>query len=73
MCASLLLRRCIVSLYNILALVVFNYGRCGMILLDQAEGPDVGYYLGVIPYRIIISEEVANYFGMYHSCVTMDT
>ena len=44
-----------------------------VIFLDQAKGQDVSYSIGVIPYRIIISREVNNYVGVFHSCVTMDT
>ena len=44
-----------------------------VIFLDQAKGQDVSYSLGVIPYRIRISGEVTNCFGVCHSCVTMDT
>ena len=33
-----------------------------MILLDQAEGRDVSYSLGVVPDRIEISGEVTNFF-----------
>ena len=41
-----------------------------MILLDQAEGQD---FLEIIPDRIGISGEVANFFGVCQSYVTMDT
>ena len=44
-----------------------------VIFPDQAKGKDVSYSLGVITYRIIISREVTNFFGVFHSCVTMDT
>ena len=44
-----------------------------VIFLDQAKGQDVSYSLGVIPYRIVISGGVANFVGVCHSCVTMDT
>ena len=44
-----------------------------MILLDQTEGQSVGCSLGVIPDRTGISREVTNFFGVCHSCVTMDT
>ena len=44
-----------------------------VVFLDQAEGQGVSYSLGVIPYRIGISGEVANFFGVCHSCVTTDT
>ena len=44
-----------------------------MILLDQDEGQDVGYSLGVIPDRVGISGEVANFVGVCHSCVAMET
>ena len=44
-----------------------------VIFLDQAKGQDVRYFLGVIPYRIIISWEVTNCFVVCHYCVTMDT
>ena len=44
-----------------------------VILLDHAEGQDVIYSLGVIPYRIEIDVEATNCFGACHSCVTMDT
>ena len=44
-----------------------------VIFLDQAKGQDVNYSLGVIPYMIRISREVANFVGVCHSCVTMDT
>ena len=43
-----------------------------VIFLYQSKGQDVSYYLGVIPDRIIITMEIANYFGVCHSCVTMD-
>ena len=38
-----------------------------VILLDQYEGQDVGYYLGVTSNRIGISEEVTNFVGVCHS------
>ena len=44
-----------------------------ILLLDQAEVQGVGYSLGVIADRIVISGEVANFVGVFHSCVTMDT
>ena len=44
-----------------------------VIFLDQAKGQDVRYSLGVIPYRIRISREVANFVDVCHSCVTLDT
>ena len=44
-----------------------------VIFLDQANGQDVIYSLGVITYRIRISGEVTNFVGVYHSCVIMDT
>ena len=44
-----------------------------VIFLDQAKRRDVSYSLAVIPYRIRISREVANFVGVCHSCVTMDT
>ena len=44
-----------------------------MIILDQAKIQDVGYSLGVILHRIVISEDVTNFVRMCHSCVTMDT
>ena len=44
-----------------------------VIFLDQAEGKDVIYYLGVIPYKIGIYVEVANFVGVCHYCITMDT
>ena len=44
-----------------------------VIFMDQAEGQDVSYSLGVILYRIVISGEVANFVGVCHSCVAMDT
>ena len=44
-----------------------------VIFLDQAEGQDVSYSLGVILDRIGISVEVANFVGVCHSCVTIDT
>ena len=37
-----------------------------VIFLDQAEGQDVSYSLGVIPYRIRKSGEVTNVFGVCH-------
>ena len=43
------------------------------IFMDQDKGQDVRYYLGVIPYRIRISREINNIFGVCHSYVTMDT
>ena len=43
-----------------------------VIFLDQDEGKDVRNSLGVIPYRIGISGEVANFFGVCHSCVTTE-
>ena len=43
-----------------------------MIFLDQSKGQDFGYSLGFIPDRIIISGEVTNFVGVFHSCVTMD-
>ena len=42
-----------------------------VIYMDQAEGQDVSYSLGVIPYRIGISGEVNNFVGVCQSCVTM--
>ena len=44
-----------------------------VIFLDQAKWQDVRYTLGAIPYRIRISREVANFVGVCHSCITMDT
>ena len=44
-----------------------------VIFMDQAEGQDVSYSLGVIPYRIGISGWVTNVVGVCNSCVTMDT
>ena len=44
-----------------------------MIFLHQAKGQDISYSLGVIPYRIKISRDVTNFFGGFHSYVTMDT
>ena len=38
-----------------------------MIILDQTEGQDVRYYLGVILHRIGISGEVTNFVGVCHS------
>ena len=38
-----------------------------MILLYQAGGWDVSYYLGVVPYRIGISVEVTNFIGVCNS------
>ena len=43
-----------------------------VIFMDQAKGHDVCYSLGVIPYSIIISWEVDNFFVVCHSCITMD-
>ena len=43
-----------------------------MVFLDQANGQDVSYYLGVIAYRNRMSGEVTNVFGVCHSCITMD-
>ena len=40
--------------------------------LGQAKGQNVRYSLGVIPYRIVISGDVANLIGVCHSCVTID-
>ena len=56
------------KLISILAVVCLR-----VIFLDQAKGQDVNYSLGVIPYRIGLSGEVANYFSVCHYCVTMDT
>ena len=44
-----------------------------VVVLDQAKEQDVGYSLGVIPYRIIISREITNFVGVCHSCVKMYT
>ena len=44
-----------------------------VIFLDQANGQDVCYSLGVIPHRIRISREITNLVCVCHSCVTMDT
>ena len=44
-----------------------------VIFLNQSKGQNVNYSLGVIPHRIRISGEVTNFFGLCHSCVTMDT
>ena len=44
-----------------------------VVFLDQTEGQDVSFPLGVIPYIIGISGEVTNFVGVCHSCVTMDT
>ena len=44
-----------------------------LVFMGQAKGQDVSYSLGVIPYRIGISREVAIFFGVCHSCITMDT
>ena len=38
-----------------------------VVFMDQAEGKDVSYSLGVIPYRIGISGEVTNFVGVCHS------
>ena len=43
------------------------------LFLEQAEGQDVRYSLGVIPYSIGISGEVTNFVGVFSSCVTLDT
>ena len=43
-----------------------------VILLDQAKRQYVRYSLEVIPDRIRIAGEVANYFGMCHSYATID-
>ena len=43
-----------------------------VIFMYQAEGKDVRYSLGVIPYRIRISGEATNVVGVCHSCITMD-
>ena len=43
-----------------------------VIFLDQAEGQDVRYSIEVIPYRIGISGEVTNLFGVCYSCITID-
>ena len=55
------------KLISILAVVCHK-----VIFLDQAEGQDVSYSLGVIPYRIGISGEVNNFVVVCQSCVTMD-
>ena len=44
-----------------------------VVFIDQAEDQNVGYSLGVIPDRIGISGEVANFVGVCHLCVKMDT
>ena len=44
-----------------------------VIFLYQSKGQYVRYSLGVILYRIRISGEVANFIGVCHSYVTMDT
>ena len=44
-----------------------------VIFMDQAEGKDVSYSLGVIPYRIRISGEVTNFVGVCNYCIAMDT
>ena len=44
-----------------------------IILRGQSEVQDVSYSLGVIPDRIVISGEVANFVGVCHSFVTMET
>ena len=54
------------KLISILAAVGHN-----MIILDQAEGQDVSYSLGVIPDRIELSGRVTNCFGVCHSFATM--
>ena len=38
-----------------------------VIFLDQAKVRYVRYSLGVIPYRIRISQEITNIFGVCHS------
>ena len=55
------------KLSSILAVVVNR-----VIFLDQVTGHDVNYSLGVIPYRIRISGEVTNCFGVCHSFVSME-
>ena len=42
-----------------------------VVFLDQYEGQDVIYSLGVMPYRIGISGEVTNFVGVCRSCITM--
>ena len=44
-----------------------------IIIMNQDEGQDVGYSLGIIPDRIGIPGEVTNVFGVCHSRVTMET
>ena len=44
-----------------------------VIFMDQDEGKDVRYYLGVIPHRIRIARENTNIVGVCHSCFKMDT
>ena len=43
-----------------------------VIFLDQADGQDVSYSLGVIPDRIRISGEVTDFVGVCNSCVIMN-
>ena len=54
------------SVYDKLISILAVVGH-KVIFLDQAEGQDVSYYLGVITYRIVISGEVTNFFGVFHS------
>ena len=56
------------KILSILAVVGQN-----LIFMDQAEGQYIRYYIGVIPDGIGISGEVANFVGVYHSCIKMDT
>ena len=44
-----------------------------VIFLEQAKGQDVSYSFGDLLYKIRISREVTNFFGVCYSCVTMDT
>ena len=44
-----------------------------VIFLDQAKRQDFCYSLGVIPHRIIISQEITNLVGVCRSCIIMDT
>ena len=44
-----------------------------VIFLNKDKGEGVRHYLGVIPHRIRISQEITNLVGVCHSFVTMDT
>ena len=52
---------------------ILDYVGHRVIFMDQAEGKDVIYSLGVIPYKIRIYGEFTNFVGVCHYCITMDT